>query len=188
MIEQILREKIEEMTGRTMAKPRDFSWLSQQLAERTGQRVSASTLRRFWGYVDEGVRASAYTKDVLAQYLGYRDFAHFAEGQRAGEPTQSQVVLGETVTCDELYEGQLLRLTWLPDRVCIVRHVGHGTFTVVSSTNTRLAPGDTFDCHLFIQREPAYLDHWSHGGAQPATYVIGKRDGVRVERYDPCSC
>ena len=180
-MEQLLRERIEEMTGRRMVKPRDFAWLSQRVEERTRQRVSESTLRRFWGYVNEGVRASAYTKDVLARFLGYRDFAQFSDMQGGGS-AQSQVVLGDKVCCDELCEGQLLRLSWLPDRLCTVRHEGKGVFTVVDSKNTRLAKGDTFECHLLIRHEPAYLDNWRHEGNEPATYVIGKRDGVLMEK------
>lgn len=181
-MEQQLRDRIEEMTGRKMTKPRDFAWLSQQLVERTRQRVSESTLRRFWGYVNEGVKASTFTKDVLAQYLGYRDFAQFSEMQGGGG-SQSQVVLGDKICCDDLYEGQLLRLSWLPNRVCTVRHEGSGRFTVVDSKNTRLTVGDTFECHLLIAHEPAYLDKWIYEGNQPVTYVIGKKDGIAVE---PC--
>lgn len=168
-----------------MTKPRDFAWLSQQVAERTRQRVSESTLRRFWGYVNEGVKASTFTKDVLAQYLGYRDFAQFSEMQGGGR-SQSQVVLGDKICCDNLYEGQMLRLSWLPNRVCTVRHEGSGRFTVVDSKNTRLTAGDTFECHLLIAHEPAYLDKWIHEGCQPATYVIGKKDGIGVEPYPYC--
>ena len=65
-MEQILREMIERMVGRKMVVPRDFVWLSEKVLERTQQRVSASTLRRFWGYVSEGVSASKFTKNVLA--------------------------------------------------------------------------------------------------------------------------
>ncbi len=59
-MEQILREMIERMVGRKMLVPRDFVWLSEKVLERTQQRVSASTLRRFWGYVNEGVTASIH--------------------------------------------------------------------------------------------------------------------------------
>lgn len=62
---------IEKMVGRKMVVPRDFAWLSEKVEERTQQRVSASTLRRFWGYVSEGVSASKFTKNVLANFLGY---------------------------------------------------------------------------------------------------------------------
>ena len=84
-MEQILREMIERMVGRKMVVPRDFAWLSEKVEERTQQRVSASTLRRFWGYVSEGVSASKFTKNVLANFLGYADFEEFGLSQGTGE-------------------------------------------------------------------------------------------------------
>lgn len=182
IMEQLLRDKIEERAGRKMNVPRDFAWLSEELERCTHQRVSASTLRRFWGYVNEGVTASRYTKDVLAHYLGYSDFEDFKQQQYAGDE-QSQNLLGEQISCDELNQGQTLRLSWMPDRVCFVRHDGNGRFTVVEAENTRLAVGDTFECHLFINHEPAYLHAWRHGDSQPVTYAIGKKNGIMAERY-----
>ena len=181
-MEQILREMIERMVGRKMVVPRDFAWLSEKVLERTQQRVSASTLRRFWGYVNEGVTASKFTKNVLAIFLGYADFEEFVLLQGAGEQ-QSQMVMGREISCDDLYEGQLLKLSWLPDRTCIIRYQGNGSFKVVSSENTRLAKDDTFECHHFINHEPAYLHAWKHGDDEPVTYVIGKKNGIIVEHY-----
>ena len=131
-MEQILREMIERMVGRKMVVPRDFAWLSEKVLERTQQRVSASTLRRFWGYVNEGVTASKFTKNVLAIFLGYADFEEFVLLQGAGEQ-QSQMVMGREISCDDLYEGQLLKLSWLPDRTCIIRYQGNGRFWVLAS-------------------------------------------------------
>ena len=98
-MEQILREMIEKMAGRKMVVPRDFAWLSEKVEERTQQRVSASTLRRFWGYVSEGVSASKFTKNVLANFLGYADFEEFGLSQGTGE-RQSQMVIGKEISCD----------------------------------------------------------------------------------------
>ena len=181
-MEQILREMIEKMVGRKMVVPRDFAWLSEKVEERTQQRVSASTLRRFWGYVSEGVSASKFTKNVLANFLGYADFEEFGLSQGTGE-RQSQMVIGKEISCDDLYEGQMLKLSWLPDRTCIIRYQGNGGFKVVSSENTRLAKDDTFECHHFINHEPAYLHAWKHGDDAPVTYVIGKKNGIIVEHY-----
>lgn len=181
-MEQILREMIERMVGRKMLVPRDFAWLSEKVLERTLQRVSASTLRRFWGYVDEGVTASKFTKNVLAIFLGYADFEEFVLLQGAGEQ-QSQMVMGREISCDDLYEGQLLKLSWLPDRTCIIRYQGNGKFRVLASANTRLSKDDTFECHHFINHEPAYLHGWKHGDREPVTYAIGKKNGIIVEHY-----
>ena len=181
-MEQILREMIERMVGRKMLVPRDFVWLSEKVLERTQQRVSASTLRRFWGYVNEGVSASKFTKNVLANFLGYADYEEFGLSQGTGEQ-QSQMVIGKEISCDVLYEGQMLKLSWLPDRTCIIRYQGNGSFKVVSSENTRLAKDDTFVCRHFINHEPAYLHGWKHGDREPVTYAIGKKNGIIVEHY-----
>lgn len=145
------------MVGRKMVVPRDFAWLSEKVEERTQQRVSASTLRRFWGYVSEGVSASKFTKNVLANFLGYVDFEEFGLSQGTGE-RQSQMVIGKEISCDDLYEGQM------PE-------------------NTRLAKDDTFECRYFINHEPAYLHAWKHGDDEPVTYAIGKKNGIIVEHY-----
>ncbi len=105
-MEQKLREMIEKMVGRKMVVPRDFAWLSEKVEERTQQRVSASTLRRFWGYVSEGVSASKFTKNVLANFLGYADFEEFGLSQGTGE-RQSQMVIGKEISCDDIFECQL---------------------------------------------------------------------------------
>ena len=181
-MEQILREMIERMVGRKMLVPRDFVWLSEKVLERTQQRVSASTLLRFWGYVNEGVTASKFTKNVLAIFLGYADFEEFVLLQGAGEQ-QSQMVMGREISCDDLYEGQLLKLSWLPDRTCIIRYQGNGRFRVLASENTRLSKDDTFECHHFINHEPAYLHGWKHGDRESVTYAIGKKNGIIVEHY-----
>ena len=141
-----------------------------------------STLRRFWGYVSEGVSASKFTKNVLANFLGYADFEEFGLSQGTGE-RQSQMVIDKEISCDDLYEGQMLKLSWLPDRTCIIRYQGNGSFKVVSSENTRLAKDDTFECRHFINHEPAYLHGWKHGDREPVTYAIGKKNGIIVEHY-----
>lgn len=181
-MEQRLRDRIEEVTLHAMKTPRDFAWLSERIGERTKLRVSSSTLRRFWGITNEGVKASAFTKDVLAKYLGYQDFEQFADMQGDGD-IQSQPVIGEKVSSDDLYEGEMLKISWLPNRMCIIRYDGVKKFTIVKASNTCLAKGDTFECPLFINREPAYLDKLVHGGKGALTYVIGKKNGIFVERY-----
>ena len=96
---------------------------------------------------------------------------------------QRQMVIDKEISCDDLYEGQMLKLSWLPDRTCIIRYQGNGSFKVVSSENTRLAKDDTFECRHFINHEPAYLHGWKHGDREPVTYAIGKKNGIIVEHY-----
>lgn len=170
------------MVNRRMSLPRDFTWLSEEVERRTKQRLSASTLRRFWGYVDEGVKASRFTKNVLAQFAGYRDYEHFTNSQGTGD-TESQVAMNERICCEDLQVGEMIKLSWLPNRVCIAQYNGNSEFTIVESENTRLEKGMKFKCQLFIIDEPAYLNLILPNRLDAVVYVIGKKNGIKIQSY-----
>ena len=81
---EIICLAIEKATGKTFEAPSDFNWLSDSIMERTNEHLSTSTLMRLWGY-REGVKPRKTTLDILAQYLGYRNYAEFlnTEGENA---------------------------------------------------------------------------------------------------------
>lgn len=85
----------------------------------------------------------------------------------------------------ELRMGDKLRLTWQPDRVCDVDYLGDLSFRVIASENTRIQPGDTFQCSLIVEGEPLYLDNLRKGdgsfSTEPIAYVCGKKTGVNYE-------
>lgn len=179
-----LTKEIEKATGRQMKTPRDFDWLSERIFERTHERLSPTTLKRVFGYLGEEVSPRSYTLDVMARFLGYKDYAAFNHNGGDSE-TQSNIVISERLTPDDLDAGQTLRLTWLPDRLCVIRHLRGGRFEVTQAENTKLCVGDTFTCHLFIQHEPLFIDNLIHCGGKPTAYVAGKRDGIVYEVLRP---
>lgn len=77
---QKLREAIEKEAQRTLSTPSDFKWLSQFIFERTHERLSTSTLMRFWGYMDQ-TKPSKMTLNILARALGYIGYDDFIENK-----------------------------------------------------------------------------------------------------------
>lgn len=75
----LLRKAIEEKAGFCMRTPKDFDLLSEYISEETHQKVSSSTLKRFWGYLSEASVPRVSTLDILSQYAGYSDWASFME-------------------------------------------------------------------------------------------------------------
>lgn len=71
-----LLEATEAETGRTFIAVSDFEWLADKLFERTGERVSSSTLMRLWGK-RQGVTPRKSTLDIMAHYVGYADYPDF---------------------------------------------------------------------------------------------------------------
>ena len=78
-----LRREIETAVNRRLATPKDFDVLREMIFSRLHILVSATTLKRIWGYIDDNVSTRRGTLDILARYLGYADFEAFANGATA---------------------------------------------------------------------------------------------------------
>lgn len=74
---QRLRLLLEEGSGTKMKQNADFIFLQQYIAERTGEQISASTLKRLWGYIKDGGSPRTYSLDVLAHAVGYKNWRAF---------------------------------------------------------------------------------------------------------------
>ena len=183
-LHQALIAQVELVSKREMKTPRDFEWLSGDMQEKRGVRVSANTLKRLWGYLPSASQPREYTLDCLARYLGYNNYAHFISHEQdlAGEDSSSEAVISKklNVSQDLAIRDRLL-LTWNPGRTCTVRHLGNEQFVVEEAERTRLQPGNTFRCGLVIEGEPLYLDDLVQNGRSPVAYVCGKTHGIHFE-------
>jgi hypothetical protein len=179
--ETILKQEVERTFDRQLTEARDFEQLSHLLLTHTRERLSPTTLKRFWGYLrNEAVQTRPHTLDVLARFVGYKSFEDFcAQAERLDE-VQSGIRIEERVSTEGMRLGQRLVITWRPDRRIVIRHLGGSRFEIMEAQNTKLCVGDTFRCHLMIQHEPLYLDGLVHQGLPETAYVAGQRDGVVI--------
>ncbi len=179
MIYQGLLEEVCRTTGRRIETPQDFDYLSVCIFKRMRVPISVSTLKRVFGYVGGGVQPSRHTLNLLARYVGYEDYEHFCVS--GGESvSQSQFFGGTDVLRTETISvGARIRLTWRPDRVCVVRYLGDRRFEVEEAQQTKLSVGDVFSTMVFINYEPLYLD--IHSKEVPMVFVAGKKDGIMYE-------
>ena len=179
--------EVEAAIGRKLATPKDFDFLRNQIFSRLHIFISATTLKRIWGYLTDDVSPRRSTLDILARYLGYIDYDTFATGVTAtDDELSSNPIMSRRIDVEEqLDPGDRIRLTWQPGRVCDVEYRGSNAFEVVASQGTRLKPGDTFKCALIIEAEPLYIDHLVTGDSAPTAYVCGKKSGVCYELLPP---
>ena len=176
-----LCEAVEQKVGKPLRTPSDFEWLEEKIETKLKERISASTLMRVWGY-RQGVATRQSSLDILARYLGYADYVTFCNWSPAdSDEPQSDKVLSNHLLTENLEVGQLVELTWQPDRRCVVKLQEGKRFQVVEAEKTKLSVGDTFDCDIFIEGEPLYLSNLVHEGRPPMVYVAGKKDGIRFQ-------
>ncbi len=176
-----LCKAIEKLLGRKIASPRDFEYLSEQLTKE-GSRISASTLKRIWGYnrdISPTYKPYAYTVLSLVNFLGYRDVEDYIENYD-NEESQSAQYIGDTITIDTIMPGSIVDITWEPGRSCSLLCQEKGIFKVVHSERGRLCAGDIVRFQSLTQNAPLYFNEVE----RPATnerfiYVAGQKTGIR---------
>ncbi len=176
-----LRRLVEESFGSEVKSPKGFTQLSESIFDRTGMLISATTLKRIWGYLSEPVTPRQATLDVLARYIGWKSWLEFQQNSKPG--IDSGMVASEHIdVLRELKWGDIVRLTWQPSRVCDVKYIGAGKFKIIKAEGTKLSVGDTFTCNLIVDSEPLYLNNLIHDGSPAATYVCGRHYGIHFLR------
>lgn len=177
----LLKKHIEQMIGQPVTTPKEFTQLAEKIFHRTHVQISSTTLKRLWGYLNEPVAPRMSTLNFLAQFLGYSNWPSFCESTTSPLDAQSNLIINKMLSTEQLPRYAHIRLTWAPERVCEIRHEGNGRFSVIHSEKTKLQVGDTFECKLFIEKEPLYLYNLIHQGQKVPAYVAGKKDGIHFE-------
>jgi hypothetical protein len=87
-----LRETIEKVVDRKMKTPKDFDFLSGCIFETLHSNISATTLKRIWGYLAEPTVPRLSTLNLLAQFVGADNWEAFCQQSQnlssASEPVQ----------------------------------------------------------------------------------------------------
>ncbi|MBQ0016163.1 MAG: hypothetical protein KBT04_04200, partial [Bacteroidales bacterium] len=111
-----LRREVEKTVGRTMESPSDFSILSRDIRKRTHDTVSATTLKRFYGYVRGGGVPRTSTLSILSRYVGYEGWNSFLNS----DGVESCFLSDYVIRSEGMLEGDMVRFGWNPDRMCVV--------------------------------------------------------------------
>lgn len=172
-----LKEEVEKLVGRKIKSPKDFDFLSRQIAGLAEEAISVSTLKRMWGYVKATSKPSQYNLDLLSRMVGHSDWKAFCA--KDDGPASSRFFVKSKLIADALDRGEQVRLTWYPGRVVTIEYMGNDTFCVVESVNSKLGKGDTFTCHQFVADEPLYLSNLQHADMPLCNYVCGQSGGVK---------
>ena len=175
-----LKKQVEENAGRAMRLPSDFDVLAQLVAYATGERISSNTLKRLWGYLAGYPTSRRFTLNVLARYVGCRDWDDFCHN--LSNTAASQIFDSHYIDSDTLQLGTRLTLRWHPERVVTIEYRGGNEYVVVESLNAKLSVGDKFKCQGFIPGQPLTINGLMHKGLDhPINYICGKQGGIKID-------
>lgn len=176
---------LEREAKRRICTPHDFEYLASLIWQRNREIISATTLKRLWGYISGSKQARHTTLRILVQFLGYADWDDYLEALTMRDDIESNAFLGEGVRTEQLKPGDVVEACWLPNRSCFFRYEGENHFQVYAVANSKLQVGDRCDTLCFIVGKPLYLDNLRRGDNPPASYVAGKKNGLVFARIVP---
>lgn len=173
-----LRNIIEKVVGRKIEHPKDFDFLSKQIEGYVGERISVSTLKRMWGYVNANSEISSYTLNVLTRMVGYADWEEFCKNQNEGQEENSHKIICRKLFTSALNPGDILNIVWKPERKITIQFEGQDLFIVKESVNSKLKEGDIFHCLQFIEQQPLFISGLYRKGLPPSDYICGRQGGI----------
>ncbi len=173
---------IEREVKRRIRTPYDFEFLAGVVWERLHENISPTTLKRLWGYIDGADTTRRTTLCLLSQFLGYADWEAYLVALAQRSDVESETFAGEGLDIDDLQAGDLIEVTWLPNRRCVFRYEGNAQFVVTEAVNAKLHVGDRFETACFIIGKPMYLDRLVRDENPPTAYVAGSKNGLLTAR------
>lgn len=157
---------------------KDFEVLSASLPYH--DRLGVNTLKRLMGYVKTPIEPRKTTLDALAHYLGHDSW----ETLMGIQPSDSDWT-EKAVYADEINEGALVEIQWLPDRKLRLQCIGENRFLVTESLNGRLQVNDEVSILQFRVDYPLEVFHIVRNGTVICNdnglelcYIAGKQNGI----------
>ncbi len=178
---EFLKTRIEAVCERRIATPKDFEYLSDEIFQKTKKNISASTLKRIWGYDSYNSSPTIRSLDILACYAGYKNLRSFQNSLKK-EASYSGFFTTEYIDSQELKEGEHVVLGWNPNRLVELEYLGHDRYIVISSQNSKLKENDMFESSAFIKGYPLYISGIERNGLKTSSYVAGIEDGLTIVR------
>ena len=122
--------------------------------------------------------------DILARFVGYRDFKLFCEGLKESRTFVSTFFTAKYQTAAELTAGVVVTVGWAPNRRVRLIYLGEFQFEVMSSENSQLMVGDRFELSEIIVGYPLYISRILRNGEYTPSYVAGKQDGINLLKVE----
>lgn len=161
-----LKKAVEARFGHVPSGPADFGELSIAILKTSGERLSADTLSRIWGYKKGYSTVRQSTVRVLEQYA------------KANE--ESDFIHTIAIHADKCKIGDRVRIAWLPDRICVLSYLGNYRWRVEEAFNCKLHVGDTFSCRVMAQGEELNVDHVVTANGTFEGYYMGGINGLTI--------
>ncbi|MCH5228444.1 MAG: hypothetical protein J1F12_00430 [Muribaculaceae bacterium] len=179
MLDKKIIYKIEEKVGHKITTT-DCIWLSKEITDKTNRVIGETTLKRMWGYTsDKNRKPHRSTLDIIAEFLGYKDYNTLAIDLELPEIVISDFEERDAIETDTLNIGDIVELSYLPNRLFSLKYVGDSRFIIETVDNSRnLIAGDIVKITHIEKGLPLYIPEVFRDGKNLGAYEAAKNGGL----------
>lgn len=154
MLSKLIKQKIQERFGREIRYPKDCELLATHITQACKTQVSASTVKRLYGFV-KGIREPRlHTLDIVAEYVGHKTWTQLLTSMdKTGEPPTIKI---ERLKPEQVKRGQTVQLVYEPGKQVEIKRTG-GIYKIVVSNDRRLQLNDEVEFRLIELHYPLIL-------------------------------
>jgi hypothetical protein len=176
---QTIRLLLEEKLGRRVRYPKDCDALAVEIKESVGDRISPSTLKRIFGFINPPGSPSLYTLDVISHFLGFLDWEDLQQ-KMVNNGIDSHMLANDDrfIRSEDIIEGQMLELGYAPERQLVLLCIGKSQFRIIETVNSSLRPNDVLEIFLFGEKFPLYVNSVCRDQKNLGPFIGAKRTGI----------
>ncbi len=164
------------------SSPTDFNNLSRLIEEKTNLKISLSSIKRLWGYVDYNNFPSSTTLNTLSRFNGYENWKTFLSKQEIHDAECSEYLTEEMVNTDTLQPGDILTICWENDKFCVLEYLSEQRFRTIEAENIKIKPEDNFRLQTLCIGLPFTATDIIRGTEKIPGYIGAKKNGIRSIR------
>ena len=176
MLSPITKKHLEDRLGKSIRYPSDFTDLANHVREITKVPLSANTLKRIFGFINEQREARLMTLDVLAKYLGFNHWDEYLINNK--EPELPFVKDYSIILVSNLQQGTEIELHFSPEGRVIIKILSDFNFKVISSHSCRLMENDLIDIKIIYLNYPIFLKDVIRNENHLGQYILGRVSGI----------
>lgn len=158
----------------------DFEVFSMHLKSQYQFHVSASTLKRLWGYVNDEHHPRLQTLDILSQYVGFNSFGEFCHHLKTSTAYNSSFFTTKQIQTKDLTKGDRVEIGWAPNRYVLLQYEGRNRFRVLQAKEAKLLKDDRFETACFLLGQPMLVSYVQRGDRKTAPFIAGRNGGLTL--------
>lgn len=184
---KLIREKIHKRYGQSIRYPKDCHALAEEISNVSKAKISASTLKRLYGFVKGASQEPRlYTLDLIAAYLGYKTWEELVRSLDPNKQEEAREI--EKIRPSQIPQGHVLLIEYAPGKKIRLKRTSE-SFRVLSSNDKKLLPEDEVEFKVVELYYPlTFSKVWRRseplGTVQLAT-VSGVTSIIREDQVGP---